>query len=249
MASVTSPGSAASSPRRSATVLLLRDDPFEVLLVGRAARGAFASALVFPGGAIDPDDDDPAWRDLADGFDDAPGEERPLRVGAIREVWEETGVLLGEGAIPSRGGGFRESLATTGARIRLASLTHFGHWITPLVEPRRFDTHFFLAQAPSGQVAVPDGIETLTAEWMPPAHAVELAASGERRIISPTMVNLARLAESTSSAEAIAAAQERPRTTVQPEVMVEADGRRRLRIPAEAGYPLTEWREAGAPPG
>src|SRR5690606_30104899 len=136
-----------------------------------------------------------------------------LRVGAIREVWEETGVLLGDGAVPSRGSGFRESLAAEGARIRLASLTHFGHWITPVVERRRFDTHFFLARAPQNQLAVPDGAETLSAEWMPPALAVELALSGERPIIFPTMVNLARLAESSSSTEAVAAARSRQRTT------------------------------------
>jgi 8-oxo-dGTP pyrophosphatase MutT (NUDIX family) len=238
-----SPDPAASAPRRSATVLLLRDDPFEVLLVGRAARGAFASALVFPGGAIDPDDGDPTWREVADDFDEVAEDERPLRVGAIREVWEETGILLGDGGAPARGDAFREALSAAGGRIRLGSLTPFGHWITPAAEPRRFDTHFFLAPLPEGQTPVPDGAETLFAEWMPPALAVELALSGERPIIFPTMVNLARLAESGSSAAAIAAARERPRTTVQPNVVVEADGIRRLTIPAEAGYPVTEWRE------
>jgi 8-oxo-dGTP pyrophosphatase MutT (NUDIX family) len=238
-----SPDPAASAPRRSATVLLLRDDPFEVLLVGRAARGAFASALVFPGGAIDPDDGDSTWREVADDFDDVAEDERPLRVGAIREVWEETGILLGDGGAPARGDAFREALSAAGGRIRLGSLTPFGHWITPVAEPRRFDTHFFLAPLPDGQAPVPDGAETLFAEWMPPALAVELALSGERPIIFPTMVNLARLAESGSSAAAIAAARERPRTTVQPNVVVEADGIRRLTIPAEAGYPLTEWSE------
>lgn len=212
-------------------------------MVGRAARGAFASALVFPGGAIDPDDGDPAWRDLADDFDTTPEEERPLRVGAIREVWEETGILLGEGKPAQRGAAFREVLLATGARIRLASLTHFGHWITPTIESRRFDTHFFLAAVPREAAAIPDGAETLSAEWMPPARAVEFAVSGERPIIFPTMVNLSRLAESRDSGEAIAAARERPRVTVQPEVVFEADGLRRVTIPVEAGYPLSEWRE------
>jgi 8-oxo-dGTP pyrophosphatase MutT (NUDIX family) len=243
MASVTSQSPAASDPRLSATVLLLRDDPFEVLMVSRAARGAFASALVFPGGAIDPGDGDPTWRDVVEDFDEVAEDERPLRVGAIREVWEETGVLLGDGAVPSRGSGFRESLAAEGARIRLASLTHFGHWITPVVERRRFDTHFFLARAPQNQLAVPDGAETLSAEWMPPALAVELALSGERPIIFPTMVNLARLAESSSSTEAVAAARTRLRTTVLPEVAFENGGGRRVTIPADAGYPVSEWRD------
>lgn len=246
MASVTTQGPTASAPRESATVLLLRDDPFEVLMVGRAARGAFASALVFPGGAIDPDDGDPAWRDLATGFDDVPAGDRPLRIGAIREVWEETGILLADGEAPARrpGVAFREAVVSAGARIRIDALAHFGHWITPTIESRRFDTHFFLAEAPRDQVAVPDGTETLSVEWMPPARAVELAVSGERPIIFPTMVNLARLAESSNSAEAIAKARERPPVTVQPEITVETGGGRRITIPVDAGYSVTEWLEA-----
>jgi 8-oxo-dGTP pyrophosphatase MutT (NUDIX family) len=233
-----------SEPRRSATVLLLRDDPFEVLLVGRAARGAFASALVFPGGAVDPADADPAWRASASGFDDLAEDERTLRIGAIREVWEETGILLADGPVPIRGGQeFRAAVAEAGVCIRLGALAHFGHWITPTGEPRRFDTHFFLAVVSRDVVAIPDGAETLAAEWMPPASALELARSGERPIIFPTMVNLARLAESRSSAEALAGARARPRFTVQPEVAFDADGRRRVTIPADAGYPLTEWIE------
>lgn len=244
MASVTTQEPAVSAPRSSATVLLLRDDPFEVLLVSRAARGAFASALVFPGGAIDPGDHDPAWRESAFGFDDLAKDERALRIGAIREVWEETGILLADGPAPVRGGReFREAVASAGSRIRLDAVVHFGHWITPLPEPRRFDTHFFLAAVPPDVVAVPDGAETLAAEWMPPARALELAHSGERPIIFPTMMNLARLAESGSSMEALAAAQARPPYTVQPEITIEPNGARRITILAEAGYPVTEWRE------
>ena len=244
MARVTSERPVASEPRRSATVLVLRDDPFEVLMVGRAARGTFASALVFPGGAIDPDDGDPAWRDLVDDLDDADLDLSALRIGAIREVWEETGILLGGGASPAREPGlpFREALGQR-AGLRLDSLTPFGHWITPAVEARRFDTHFFLARAPRDQVAVPDGTETLSVEWMSPARAVQLARAGERPIIFPTMLNLARLAESASAEEAIAAARVRPPVTVQPEITVDADGGRRITIPAEAGYPLSEWLE------
>lgn len=214
-------------------------------MVGRAARGAFASALVFPGGAIDPGDDDPGWRDLAVGFDEVPADERPLRIGAIREVWEETAILLADGEAPAREPGiaFREAVASAAARIRLDALTHFGHWITPTIESRRFDTHFFLAPVPRDAVAVPDGAETLSADWMSPTRAVELALSGERPIIFPTMVNLARLAESSNSAEAIAAARARPPVTVQPEITVETEGRRRITIPIEAGYPQSEWTE------
>ena len=218
-------------------------------MVSRAARGAFASALVFPGGAIDPEDADESWRKAVTDFDEVPQAERALRIGAIREVWEETGVLLSsdadllDAAPPRLGLGFRETLDATGAHLELNALTHFGHWITPLEEPRRFDTHFYVAVVDRDAVAEPDGVETLTAEWLPPAHAAELAQSGERPIIFPTMLNLLRLAESDSAAGAIEAAQSRPRVTVTPTMELLPDGYRRVTIPAEAGYSVLEWTD------
>lgn len=254
MARVTSPSAPDAAPRLSATVLLLRDDPLEVLMVSRSARGAFASALVFPGGAIEAEDGDPAWSELVDDHGDFEPEERALRIGAIREVWEETGILLApvDEAPAARADvatrermSFREAVAASGARLVLGALTHFGHWVTPVGAPRRFDTHFFLARAPGGQDAVPDRVEILAAEWMPPAAGVELAHSGVRPIIFPTAMNLARLAESTDSAEAIAAARARPRFTVEPVLSRDHDGAPLVMIPAEAGYAVTAWREPG----
>ncbi len=239
------------SPRHttSASGLLLRDDPFEVLMVSRAARGAFASALVFPGGAIDPEDGDDSWRKSVTDFDEVAEAERALRIGAIREVWEETGILVSpevgmlDAAPPRLGLGFRETLAAIGARLELNALTHFGHWITPIEEPRRFDTHFYLAAGDRDTVAEPDGVETLEVEWLSPAHAAALAQSGERPIIFPTMLNLLRLAESDSAAGAIEAAQSRPRVTVTPTMELLPDGYRRVTIPAEAGYSVLEWTD------
>jgi hypothetical protein len=80
---------------------------------------------------------------------------------------------------------------------------------------------------------------------MPPAAGVELARSGVRPIIFPTAMNLARLAESTDSAEAIAAARARPRFTVEPVLSRHHDGAPLVMIPAEAGYAVTVWREPG----
>ncbi len=218
-------------------------------MVSRAARGAFASALVFPGGAIDPEDGEASWHKSVTDFDEVPEVERALRIGAIREVWEETGILLSpeagdlESAPPLLGLGFRETLAAIGAHLQLNSLTHFGHWITPVEEPRRFDTHFYLAVVDREAVAEPDGVETLAAEWLSPAHAAELAQSGARPIIFPTMLNLMRLAESASSAEAIDAARARPRATVAPIMELFEDGTRRVTIPADSGYSVLEWTD------
>lgn len=230
-------------------MLLLRDDPFEVLMVSRAARGTFASALVFPGGAIDLEDREDSWRRSVTDFDEVAASERALRIGALREVWEETGILVSpearmlDTAPPRLGLSFRETLAAVGAHLHLNSLAHFGHWITPIEEPRRFDTHFFLAAVDRDTVAEPDGVETVDAEWLSPAHAAELARSGERPIIFPTMVNLLRLAESNSAEEAMAAARVRPRVTVAPIIEVFEDGSRRVTIPAEAGYSVMEWTD------
>jgi len=228
----------------SATVLLVRDDPFEVLMVSRAARGAFPSALVFPGGAIDPEDAHGAWRRSVEDFDGVSKTDRALRIGAIREVWEETGILLAPGDSPHRGGrGFRETVAGHRTRLRLDTLTHFGHWVTPVSEPRRFDTNFYLAAVQRDEVAVPDGSETIDAEWLAPSHGAELAQSGTRPIMFPTMLNLLRLAESNNTAEAIAAAQARPLFTVAPVMERTEDGSRRVTIPADSGYSLLEWTE------
>lgn len=119
------------------------------------------------------------------------------------------------------------------ARLRLDTLTHFGHWITPLAEARCFDTHFFVAEVSRDEVAVPDGEETIDTEWMAPARGVELAPSGERPIIFSTMMNLLRLSESDSAAEAFDAARERPRFTIAPVMDTIPDGTRRVVIPAE----------------
>lgn len=230
-------------------MLLVRDDPFEVLMVSRAARGAFASTLVFPGGAIDTEDADDSWRTAVSDFDETDAAERALRIGALREVWEETSILVSpdagmlDAAPPRLGLGFRRMLAASGAHLRLEALTHFGHWVTPPEEPRRFDTHFYLATVGRDAVAEPDGVETLTTEWMSPAHAAGLAQRGERPIIFPTMLNLMLLAESEDSEAATAAALARPRVTVAPVMELLDDGSRRVTIPAEAGYPMLEWTD------
>jgi 8-oxo-dGTP pyrophosphatase MutT (NUDIX family) len=233
-----------SIPRLAATLLLVRDAPFEVLMVRRNARATFASAQVFPGGGIDSDDRDRGWADLVDDFDDFDADERALRIGAIRETWEETSILAAGGSVEATaapGATFRELVAAVGATLHLGELAPFGHWITPAVESRRFDTHFYLAAAPAHQLAVSDGTETVGVEWVSPAEAVELAARGERAIVFPTLMNLARLAESRDSHSALASARARPLFTVNPVIEVAADDSRIITIPAEAGYAATTF--------
>jgi 8-oxo-dGTP pyrophosphatase MutT (NUDIX family) len=239
-------------PRRSATLLLLRDDPFEVLMVHRSSSGTFASALVFPGGALDEADRSEDWAPLVEDYDEFDGDERALRLCAIRETWEETSVVVGASdEAPAAGilGGqtFRDFVAGSGVRLRLGALETLAHWVTPVVEPRRFDTRFFIARAPHGQVAVADGNETVGVEWVEPAAAVAAARRGEWPIIFPTLMNLDRLAESSSVESALAAANARPRFTVEPIMEIADDGSRVVTIAAEAGYSVTRFVAAGRP--
>lgn len=236
-----------STPRLAATMVLVRDDPFEVLMVRRHAKAVFASAIVFPGGVVDDDDYSDDWMPLLGSGADLPNPERAIRIAGIRETFEETALL-----IASRPDGrpvdqpertdarFIDTVRASGGRLMLDVVQHFGHWITPEAVPRRFDTHFLLAQAPAGQQAIADGGETVELEWASPTEVIERAETDPHSIMFPTLLNLMRLAESADSAAALAAAQGRPRFTVLPAMETLSDGSTVLVIPPEAGYGITE---------
>ena len=221
---------APATPRPAATILLLRDGPqgLEVLMVARAREVDFASgALVFPGGRVDPED-----HALADPAD-------PLghfRVAAIREAWEECGLLLARPGQVSGEGAFAAHLAERGLAPDPAGLARFAHWITPAHSPKRFDTHFFLARAPEGQEPMHDGREAVEALFLPPAQAVAEAEAGRRTLVFATRLNLLRLARHASVDEAFAAAERHPIVTVCPQPVPDAEGNVMLKIPEEAGY-------------
>ena len=245
--------------RPASTILLLRDAPrFEVLMVERHRQIEFASgALVFPGGKTHGGDLDEAWSDHALGWAEAEAGQRALRVAAIREVFEEAGVLLAR----SDGGGplemepyslelrqavdrgevpFLDVVRAAGARIDLAALTVFARWITPSFAARRFDTWFYVAHAPEGQLAACDGRETVDACWLTPGEALEAAETGRRKVVFPTRMNLLRLAEAQAADEAIAQARLRPAYAVEPQVEDRPEGRM-LVLPEAAGYgPVAE---------
>ncbi len=243
----------------AATILLVRDRPtFEVLMVKRHHQIDFASgALVFPGGKIEVGDADPAWAPLCRGWDVHPGEERHLRIAALREAFEESGVLLARDAdgVPWKAvetaAASREAIATgelpfielvrsLGVQLDLEAMAPFARWITPRMMPKRFDTWFFIATAPEDQLAVCDGYETVDAEWIAPQAALDMAGRGERKIIFPTRMNLQMLAESRDANMAIAASHARKPVIVEPWVEVR-DGERFLLLPPDAGYgPVAE---------
>jgi len=114
-------------------------------------------------------------------------------------------------------------------------MTPFAHWITPTFAPKRFDTWFFLAEAPEDQVALHDGSESVDSVWIKPQQAIDEASAGKRTLVHATFKNLELLVEGRTVAGAISQARERKVVTVQPWVEVH-DGKRFLRIPEGAGY-------------
>jgi 8-oxo-dGTP pyrophosphatase MutT (NUDIX family) len=245
--------------RPAATILLLRDDPeFQVLMVQRHHMIDFVpGALVFPGGKVHESDGAEAWARLANGWTELADDQRALRVAALREVYEETGILIGrhpDGAAfcgDERAAGAREAVTKDAAafpklvasldlRLDLTALTLFARWITPALSPKRFDTWFYTVRASSDQLALCDGYETVDVEWIAPGVALELAAAGQRNVVFPTRMNLKLLAESASAAEAVARAASRRLVTVEPKLEHRGD-ERVLVIPPDAGYgPVVE---------
>jgi 8-oxo-dGTP pyrophosphatase MutT (NUDIX family) len=249
-------------PRPASTVLLLRDGPSgpEVLMITRNVAVDFASgALVFPGGRVDAADGEPAMLRCCRAVAGAGGAEMALRVAAVRETFEEAHVLLArligsEHLISARDLDAIESeqraalgrephiadLVATG-NIELATdlLVPFAHWITPVGPPKRFDTHFFLAAAPVDQVAAHDGREAVETVWISPERAIADSEAKRITLVFATRMNLAKLARRADVAAALAAAGRETIVTVCPE-LVETPTGKMLRIPAAAGYGITE---------
>jgi 8-oxo-dGTP pyrophosphatase MutT (NUDIX family) len=238
----------------AATILLVRDDPtFEVLMVKRHHQIDFASgALVFPGGKTHAGDHDGAWEHRGIGWESTAPEKRALRIAAIREAYEETGILLArhadgvafrgdERAGPARDDvahdrrSFLDLITELDVHLDLEALSVFARWITPSMMPKRFDTWFYVASAPADQLALCDGWETVDAEWIAPTEALRLAELGERKVIFPTRMNLALLAEASCADDALARARARTLVTVEPKVSQTPDGPV-LVIPPDAGY-------------
>ena len=246
-------------PVPAATILLLRDAPggLEVFMVKRHHQIDFvAGALVFPGGKVEKGDSDVALGEFFDGGDDWNDTMRALGAGAIREAFEESGILLARDA---RDGGFvssqrlaelqhyrsrldkrevilSEMLRTEQLRLALDQLVHFAHWITPANMPKRFDTHFFLAVSPIGHAGSHDGRESVDSIWITPNGAI--SDRKKWNVIFPTKLNLMKLGNSVTVSEAIAAAHASKVLPVTPWVENSSDGQV-LRIREDAGYAQT----------
>ena len=243
--------------RDAATVVLLRDTPagVEALLLCRARQMDFApGAYVFPGGSVDPADGagldwaGPSPAELSAVLGVPADRCRAAVCAAVRETFEECGVLLaGDQPLPGDGpltqdreallagtASLGEVLRRRGLVLPADVLIPWGRWITPEAAERRYDTWFFAAAMPAGQV--PDAsAESDSAVWLTPAGALAAARAGEIVLLPPTAVTLAELAGHDTVAGALAA----PRTITprMPTVLVE-DGTTWLEMPDGVEYPL-----------
>lgn len=187
-------------PRPSATVLLVRDrNPWELLLVQRPGGADFApGAYVFPGGTVQADD-----RSFGD----------ELRAAAIRELFEEAGILLARGAgeaeaarvrhLVAQGASFAQAVREAGLTQDFGGLVMFARWVTPSLLRRRFDARFYLARMPDGQSVTPQQGEVVDWLWVSPRRAL---ASAELTLVYATRAVLESVADAASAAELFARA-------------------------------------------
>jgi 8-oxo-dGTP pyrophosphatase MutT (NUDIX family) len=212
-----------AQPRDAATVMLLRPAPagLEVYMLRRKSTMAFApGAFAFPGGSVDARDADEqvAWAgpDAAEWgriFDAPPSLARALICAAVRETFEESGVLLAgqspnsvvadttsedweqdRNALIDRSVSLAGLLARRKLMVRADLLRPWSRWITPEIEPRRFDTRFFAAALPAGQRTRDVGGEASQVTWVAPADALAAAKRREISLFPPTAVTLTELA-------------------------------------------------------
>lgn len=250
-------------PRDSSTVILLRDEDagFSVFMVRRHGKSGFmAGAYVFPGGTLDEADRAPsllahvggrsaeeAARALAE---DDGVRALALHVAALRETFEEAGVLLADGAgasaleeararLLANEADFESLVSELSVTLRADALTPLSRWVTPEVEPRRYDARFFLAQAPREQEAAHDRVEVTAGEWLRPSDALDRGLRGEIQLFPPTLRTLECLAAFDSASAAIADAASRPPPLVRPGFL-ELEGGWALTMPGDPAHPERE---------
>jgi 8-oxo-dGTP pyrophosphatase MutT (NUDIX family) len=256
-----------SEPRHAATVVLLRDhgEGPEVYLLRRTASMAFApGAFVFPGGSVDPRDEDiadAAWvgpppSEWAKALTAAEPLARALVCAAVRETFEESGVMLAGAdagsvvtdtsgddweadrlALLDRSLSLAELLRRRELVLRADLLRAWSNWITPEVEPKRFNTRFFVAAMPVGQRTRDVGGEADRVTWVRPADALAAAKRGEMAMLPPTIASITDVGEYPTVDDVLAAGLTRTITPVLPKLLLDANDRLRFLLPHDPDYP------------
>lgn len=235
----------------AATVMIVRDgaDGLEVFMMRRTGRATFAAGMyVFPGGRVDDVDHADEIEPFCRGLDDASASEQlgiesgglAFWVAAIRECFEEAGILLAsrrDGAPLEIGERDRHevhegtlSMVELCRRddlvLDLSTTEYVDHWITPMGEKRRFDTRFFVTDAPDDQEGVHDDKETVDSLWVRPDEALAMAAAGSLQILPPTHATLQWLSEFSTADDAVAAGRRRRDITpILPKLRLDENGR------------------------
>lgn len=252
-------------PRDAATVVMLRDAPtgLEVFLLKRhGASDVLGGAYVFPGGKIDAQDaalipqlDQPlAALHGALGEPDTAAElAASCYVAALREAFEESGVLYAHGASADQvaqatallreGHGFAEVLTRLGLRLDTRSVLPWSRWVTPKmasVSSKRFDTRFFVAAVPAVQTASHDNHEATESVWVAPRAALEQYRDSRIELAPPQIMSLAHLARHSSVAGVLAEARSKRPALVQPEPYDDENGVRVLCYPGDPHHSVSE---------
>lgn len=243
-----------AEPRNAATVVLLRPGAAEpeVYLLRRTSSMAFAAGMsVFPGGGVDERDFSPVVRrhwagpapeDWAQRLDTDAVLAQALVCAAVRETFEESGVLLagatdgivvsdttGEEweadrhALEARAISMTDLLERRGLVLRTDLLAAWAAWLTPVFEPRRFRTWFFVAELPAGQLTRDVSSESDDVTWEAASQACTRVERGQLDMMPPTYLTCAELAEYADPREVLAAARERSVRMFLPEVIGDAD--------------------------
>jgi 8-oxo-dGTP pyrophosphatase MutT (NUDIX family) len=241
--------------RDAATVVLLRDGAagVEAWLLTRVTQMVFAAGMtVFPGGRVD--DDDASLPVVGSGVellaarsgcDDAAA--RALIGAAVRETFEETGVLL---TVPSADLGdaraeveagrlsFGDLLRANELAVDSDAVRPWSRWVTPAGEVRRYDTRFFVAALPTSAEAHDVTNESSEAAWVPVGAAVEQAQRGERKVLPPTMMTLASLLPFATVAEVLEASEARSLDAVRPQIEFGEDGSISIQLPDGTAFAI-----------
>jgi 8-oxo-dGTP pyrophosphatase MutT (NUDIX family) len=204
----------------------VKEGGFEIFMVKRSSRSPFGSLYVFPGGKLDPEDSENDLYTYCEGMNDEEASKQlgiadnglSFWIACIRECFEEVGVLLANPDDPIMQNAkklsklreklnnkeifFKDICISESLRLRAKNIVPCAHWITPAIEPKRFDTRFFLAKVNVEQLASHDGFELTESFWIKPADALVKFTNGEMNMILPTIKNIEKLAEFSSSEEA-----------------------------------------------
>jgi 8-oxo-dGTP pyrophosphatase MutT (NUDIX family) len=267
-----------ATTRNAATVMVVRDAPaggVEVLMLKRPAAMKFAGgAYVFPGGSVDRADfgdadfgdadaagtrAKAAWRgpsaeEFGERLGATPELARALVCAAVRETFEEAGVLLagtpdGAVVVPDGPGWEADRAALNEGAVSLAGvlgrrglvlradlLTPWARWITPLAEPKRFDARFFAAALPAGQQVRAHAAEADKMVWVRPDEALDAARRGEMSLLPPTATTLGEFTLASGAGDILGRA--RKVAPIQPALVNSEDGQAWLEVPDGIGYPL-----------